>query len=62
MLERWEEDLVGRVVDELIDPFAERGTADLVREVTFNFPVQVIARILGCPARTTRRFQRWALS
>ena len=51
MLERWEEDLVARVVNELIDTFIDEGRTDLVRSVTFNFPVQVIARILGLPAR-----------
>ena len=54
MLERWEEELVAVVVNELIDSFIERGRSDLVREVTFNFPVQVIAEISGCPAPTTR--------
>src|SRR6202142_3654629 len=49
VLERWEGGLVRLVVDELIDGFAERGSADLVRELTFDFPVQVIARILGLP-------------
>jgi cytochrome P450 len=29
--------------------------------VTFNFPVQVIARILGLPRSDYPRFQRWAL-
>ena len=49
VLEQWEGDLVQRVVDELIDGFAGRGEADLVQELTFNFPVQVIAQILGLP-------------
>jgi cytochrome P450 len=61
MLERWEEELVAVVVHELIDSFVERGRSDLVREVTFNFPVQVIARILGLPRADYQRFQRWAL-
>ncbi len=61
MLERWEEELVAVVVNDLIDSFAERGRSDLVREVTFNFPVQVIARILGLPRADYPRFQRWAL-
>ena len=54
MLERWEEQLVAVVVNELIDSFVGSGRSDLVRSVTFNFPVQVIARILGLPRRTTR--------
>ncbi len=61
MLQRWEEDLVAVVVNELIDSFVERGRSDLVRDVTFNFPVQVIARILGLPRSDYPRFQRWAL-
>ncbi len=61
MLERWEEDLVAVVVNELVDSFIERGRSDLVRDVTFNFPVQVIARILGLPRADYPVFQRWAL-
>ena len=49
VLEQWEGDLVQRVVNELIDGFAGQGEADLVQELTFNFPVQVIAQILGLP-------------
>ena len=62
VLERWEGDLVQRVVDELIDGFAHRGSADLVQELTFNFPVQVIAQILGLPRADFPRFQRWAIA
>jgi cytochrome P450 len=61
VLERWEEHLVAVVVNELIDTFADRGRADLVREVTFNFPAQVIARILGLPRSDYPAFQRWAI-
>jgi cytochrome P450 len=61
MLARWEEELVKGVVNELVDRFIDRGRADLVREVTFNFPVQVIARILGLPRSDYPRFQRWAI-
>ncbi len=61
VLERWEEDLVALVVNELIDGFIERGSSDLVRDITFNFPVQVIARILGLPLSDYPKFQRWAL-
>jgi cytochrome P450 len=61
VLEQWEGDLVQRVVNELIDGFADRGSADLVQELTFNFPVQVIARILGLPRSDFPMFQRWAI-
>ncbi|MHB1712088.1 MAG: cytochrome P450 [Acidimicrobiales bacterium] len=61
ILERWETALVGSVVDDLIDKFAGRGRADLVRELTFGFPVQVIARILGLPMYDYPKFQRWTV-
>ena len=61
LLARWETELVEVVVDELIDQFADRGKADLVRELTFAFPVQVIARILGLPRADYPAFQRWSL-
>lgn len=61
MLARWEEELVSVVVNDLVDSFIEQGRTDLVRSVTFNFPVQVIARILGLPRDDYPRFQRWAL-
>ena len=61
VLEQWEGDLVQRVVNELIDGFADRGEADLVQELTFNFPVQVIAQILGLPRSDFPTFQRWAI-
>ena len=60
-LARWETDLVRAVVGELIDCFAGKGRAELVREFTFPFPVQVIARILGLPRSDYPRFQRWSL-
>ena len=61
VLERWEGDLVQRVVDELLDDFATEGSADLVQQLTFHFPVQVIAEILGLPRADFPRFQRWAI-
>jgi cytochrome P450 len=61
VMARWETELVEVVVDELIDGFADRGKADLVRELTFAFPVQVIARILGLPREDYPAFQRWSI-
>src|SRR5437763_6132119 len=61
LLARWEHDLVRRVVDELIDSFASDGHADLVRQLTFSFPVRVIARILGRPDEDCEEFQRWSI-
>jgi cytochrome P450 len=60
-LAHWEDDLIGDVIDELIDTFAERGSAELVREFTFRFPVQVIAEVLGVPRADYERFHKWAV-
>jgi cytochrome P450 len=61
LLQRWRSELVEVVVHELIDRFALRGRAELVREFTFAFPVQVIARILGLPRSDYPRFQRLSI-
>ena len=60
-LERWERDLVRPIVDGMIDRFAPRGHADLVRELTFPFPVNVIAGMLGLPEEDLPQFHRWAV-
>ncbi|MCZ6463521.1 MAG: cytochrome P450 [Proteobacteria bacterium] len=60
-LERWEHELVGPVIHGLIDRFAERGHADLVRELTFPFPVSVIAGMIGLPKEDHDDFHRWAV-
>ncbi len=61
LLQRWRTELVEVVVDELIDRFAPRGRAELAREFTFAFPVQVIARMMGLPRRDYLRFQRLSI-
>ncbi len=61
-LARWEEELVGRVGNELIDQFADRGTADLAREFTFPYPTQIIAGLLGLPREDYPQFQRWSVA
>jgi cytochrome P450 len=60
-LERWERDLVRPAIDAYIDAFAARGTADLVRELTFPFPVRVIAGMIGMPEEDHARFHRLAV-
>jgi cytochrome P450 len=60
LLGHWQGPFIRDVVDELIDSFIEHGQADLVGELTFAFPAQVIARILGLPASDMPQFQRWA--
>jgi cytochrome P450 len=60
-LDRWERELVRPVVNGLIDRFAGRGRADLVRELTFPFPVSVIAGMIGLDEADHRDFHRLAV-
>jgi len=60
-LERWERELVTPIVNGLIDRFAARGSADLVRELTFPFPVSVIAGMIGIADEDLADFHRWAI-
>jgi cytochrome P450 len=62
ILAHWETSLVRAVIDDLIDVFAERGHAELVRELTFPFPSQVIAGVLGLPRTDYPQFQRWSVA
>ncbi|HSO94618.1 MAG TPA: cytochrome P450 [Acidimicrobiia bacterium] len=55
-----EDDLVVPIVDEMIDGFIEHGEAELVRELTYRYPVQVIGEILGLPREDDEQFHRWA--
>ncbi len=59
-MQRWEGELVTSVVDELIDVFTDAGHAELVSQLTFPFPVNVIAGLLGLPRTDRPQFHRWA--
>jgi len=61
-LARWEDELVGAVANELIDRFAGRGHAELVREFTFPYPTKIIAGLLGLPRDDYKQFQRWSIA
>jgi cytochrome P450 len=61
LLDRWRTEPVELVVNELIDIIAPRGRAELARDFTFAFPVQVIARIMGLPREDYPRFQRLSI-
>jgi cytochrome P450 len=58
VLEQSSEAVIAATVTELIDGFAGDGHADLVAQLTFPFPVQVIARILGLPEADWPRFKQ----
>ena len=61
-LAKWQDELVGRVANGLIDNFAANGKADLVKEFTFDYPSQIIAGLLGLPEKDYPQFQRWSIS
>ncbi len=58
VLDQWSDAIIGATVRELIDDFAGDGHADLIPQLTFPFPVRVIARILGLPEADWPRFLR----
>jgi cytochrome P450 len=60
-LAHWEDELIVAVVDSLIDQFVDRGSAELVSEFTFRYPVQVIAEVLGVPRDDYEQFHQWAV-
>jgi cytochrome P450 len=53
--------VVARIVHSLIDEFAGAGRADLVEQLTFTFPMQVMATIIGIPIADYHAFHRMAL-
>lgn len=59
-LERWGSDLIEPAIHSLLDRIAPLGKADLVRDITSRYPVQVIAGIVGIPVEDSERFQDWA--
>jgi cytochrome P450 len=60
-MERWEREVISPTIAGAIDRFAERGSADLVREFTFPYPVHVITGLLGLPEGDLPQFHRWAI-
>jgi cytochrome P450 len=61
-LARWEAELIVPVANELVDRFAGRGRAELVREFTFPYPTKVTAGLLGLPGEDYQQFQRWSIA
>jgi cytochrome P450 len=58
-LQAWEP-YAQSVVDGYLDQVVDRGSAELVRELTFPYPIQVIAKILGVPPEDAGKFHEWA--
>jgi cytochrome P450 len=59
-LARWDRELVAPIMKELLDAIAPLGRADLVRDITAKYPVQVICGIVGVPIGDHEQFVHWA--
>ncbi|WKG05455.1 cytochrome P450 [Mycolicibacterium sp. HK-90] len=60
-LQRWEPEIVRPICEALVDEFIEAGTADLVRDFTFEFPTRVISKLLGLPEEDLPWFRQRAV-
>ncbi len=60
-MDRWRDRVVEPIIDERVSAIADRGRAELVRDVTFPFPIQVIAQMLGLPEEDLAEFHRLAV-
>jgi cytochrome P450 len=48
------------IANRLVDAFVQRGSADIVRQFAYPFPMEVIAEILGLPVSDMNSFKRWS--
>lgn len=51
---------VARLIDDLIDAVIDEGEMDVVRDLSYPLPTQVIASLLGIPREDVSRFRTWA--
>jgi len=59
-LARWDRELVAPIIESVLDVIAPIGRADLVRDVTTRYPVQVICGIVGVPIDDHEQFVAWS--
>ncbi len=48
------------VIDELVDPVAPTGRADIVTDICEPYPIPIICELLGAPREDWQLFSRWA--
>ena len=58
---QWETNVIAPVVSEHLDRIEGQGHAELVKDLTFLFPVFVIAAMLGLPKEDLEDFHRWSV-
>src|SRR5437764_1020748 len=61
VVQQWEDELIRPTAHELIDRFASRGRAELVREFAWEFPVRIIAKMVGVPQVDYAMWQQKAI-
>lgn len=59
-IRRWRESFIEPLAHRLIDAFAADGRAELNEQFAMELPVQVIARMIGLPAKDHDRFRAWS--
>lgn len=60
-LSQWEPEVIDPICDQLVDEFKDDGEVDLVKAVTFEFPTQVTAALLGLPQEDLELFRKLSL-
>ena len=58
---RWERDVVRPIVEKRVDAILAKGRGELVHDLTFPFPLEVIAAMLGLPEEDLPAFHRMAV-
>jgi len=53
--------VVERIVHQLVDAFERDGSADLVSQFTFTYPLRVMAHVMGLPIEDFEQFHHWAI-
>jgi cytochrome P450 len=62
IVSKWGESVVDPVINELMDKFRHRGTADLVEEFTLHYPFQIVFRQLALPPEEASTFHKLAIA
>ncbi|MGI9592404.1 MAG: cytochrome P450 [Myxococcota bacterium] len=52
---------IQRIMNDLLDPFSEKGGGDLMGEVAFPMPVTIIGELLGVPEADRAQFRSWVV-
>jgi cytochrome P450 len=52
---------IERIMNDLLDPFSEKGGGDLMSEVAFPMPVTIIGELLGVPEEDRAQFRSWVV-